>query len=99
MKVTCTFDRVGRSHDVKPLVFDSNDETLPELVVPENWGIGSSTIDWDEVCERIAAYIDPHIRSSDPEVSIGREADRLFGLITVGGFRNAGSFTVEVEGE
>lgn len=59
--LTMKFPRIGRNHNVPPLVLDGDE--VPTLAEPEEWTIGTYAIDWDEVCERIANYAQKFLAS------------------------------------
>jgi hypothetical protein len=88
-----TFDRVGRTHNPPDLHIPFAEVALIEADDFDALWPGDRT-NWQVVVERIADYISPMIRSSDPEVHLFGDKTRLHGFINVGGFRNAGSFTL-----
>lgn len=78
---TVTFDRIGRNHGVAPL----------EVVLTESQRLTPA----DELAERVHRYARKFLTSREVEVSV--DLDTLEGVIVVGGFRPAGTFTVKAE--
>lgn len=78
---TIVFDRIGRTHDVRPL-----DVELP--VEPE------ATFA-DRIAELVFDYARPHLRSSDVEVTVDvdRQTGEGRGFISCG-FHSGGRFTI-----
>ncbi|UVT24953.1 hypothetical protein NXT08_22390 [Rhodococcus pyridinivorans] len=94
--ITVSFDRVGRTHNPPDLV-------VPVAEVADPWSTDDG-LHWGRLYQRIETYIRPMIRSSDPELWIETPDDAsglrvsdlpIEGWISVGGFRNAGSFTMK----
>lgn len=97
--LTVRFSRIGRTHNPDPLCIPITEAALPDPDCQHERP--GDRINWDVVAERIHDYARPMIRSSDPEVvltfieTFGGGLIRVDGQIVVGGFRNAGEFTVE----
>ncbi len=77
------FDRIGRHHDPESLVLD----------VPERANR------CDELAEQIHRHARRYLGSREVEVLVQFDPDTNTGegMILVGGFRNAGSFTITPE--
>lgn len=82
--VVVVFDRIGRTHTVAPM--------RAALTLPDP--------DLDALLTAIGKYARPFLRSSEIDVAaeIDPESGEGSGMILVGGFRNAGSFTVSRDG-
>lgn len=88
------FDRVGRNRNVPQLAI--NLDAAQKDVVDGETGTATTEIAWDNVSDQVYDAIRKYIASSDPEVAIYERPDGTrCGRITVGGFRDAGSFEIE----
>lgn len=91
--IEVTFDRVGRTKNPPALQIPFADVALPEADDFDALWPGDRT-NWQVVVERIDDHVRPMLRSSDPEVALTGDLTRIHGVITVGGFRNGGTFTI-----
>lgn len=88
-----TFDRIGRTHNPPALQIPFADVAMPAADDCDALWPGDRT-NWDAVLERIYDHARPLIRSRDLDVALTGDLTRIHGLITVGGFRNGGTFTI-----
>lgn len=99
MEIRCTFNRIGRDHSPEPLVI-SDPQLLVTRTIDADGALvdAHEAIDWNAVAARVVEHVTSRLGSKDPLVEITSASDGTDwrGTITVGMFRSAGEFTLEV---
>lgn len=93
LDIVVTFDRIGRTPKPPELHIPVADVQHEAVIDYDPIWPGDLT-NWNEVAHRISSYARPLLRSSDPDAAIEEKDGRIYGYVLVGGFRNAGSFTI-----